>query len=129
MACASNASLEGLPFGWESVGDSGLGTDGEAWDERSEGGLELPVDNAGRFREIVFGVWSRSPASIARAVSIARRTCDEVDDCEGLVVATERARAFIVDAEEVVEAELNDFADSDDGRRTGYVTTEAVSVG
>ena len=62
------------------------------------------------------------------AVLIARRTRDDVDDCERFDCGA-RDLAFIVDTDdpESDEAELRAFSDSADGRKAGYVTTDEVS--
>src|ERR1700691_3071367 len=129
LACANNANLDGRPFVCESVGDDGLGADvcaGNCIGDGPEGVFDASV-GGGIVCDFVFGVSPRSVASNSRAVWIARRTCDEVEDGTGLSAVGGCARGFTVETEEddFVDAELRDFRDSVDGRRTGYVTTDA----
>lgn len=89
LACASRANLDGRPLVCESVGDNGLDWIACTWgcDRIGEGPddvFDASVDNGGMVCDFVFGVSPRSVASNSKAVWIARRTCDEVEDGGGL---------------------------------------------
>ena len=135
LAWANKANLDGRPLVCESVGDNGLDADAgecpcDCICDGPEGIFDVSVGDRGIVCDFVPGV-SRSVASNSRAVWIARRTCDDVEDGTGLSGGAGCwGRGFTVDTEDddCIDAELRDFLDSLDGRSIGYVTTDAESA-
>jgi hypothetical protein len=118
------------------VGDNGLDASagaGVCIGEGADDVFDVSVHDGGTVCDFVFEVSPRSVASSSKAVWIARRTCDEVEDGVGLSATGGCGRGLTVEAEDndlvdLVDAELRDFRDSVDGRRAGYVTTDAEST-